>query len=72
MQIGDRVRMKRDFEVEPFFDKGWHLQKDMTETVRYILEESDGLVVDFNLAFRNDGSQGDILLIVPADAVVTA
>jgi hypothetical protein len=72
MQIGDRIRMKHDFEVEPFFDEGWHLQKDMTGTLRYILEESDELVVDFNLAFRNGGSQGDILLIVPRDAVVIA
>ena len=44
----------------------------MTGTVRYILEESDEFVVDFNLAFHNNGSQGDIVLIVPADAVVTA
>jgi hypothetical protein len=44
----------------------------MSGTVRYILEESDELFVDFNLAFRNDGPQGDILLIVPADGVVTA
>jgi hypothetical protein len=50
--------MKRDFEVEPFFDEGWSLREDMTGSVRYILEESDELAVDFNSAFHNDGSQG--------------
>jgi hypothetical protein len=60
--------MKHDVEVEPLFDSGWHLQKDMTGFLRYIDEESRGL----QFAFHNDGSQGDILLIVPADAVVAA
>jgi hypothetical protein len=31
--------MKRDFKVEPLFDEGRRLQKGMTGTVRYILEE---------------------------------
>jgi hypothetical protein len=69
MDIGDKVRAIRDFLVEPFFDQGWDVKKGMIGFV-YALDQDDGqIAVDFNAALGGGKEKGDIVLLVPIDAI---
>ena len=69
MKIGDKVRTVRDFSVEPFFDQGWVVKEGMIGFV-YALDQDDGhIAVDFNAALGGGKEKGDIVLLVPLDAI---
>jgi ATP-dependent exoDNAse (exonuclease V) alpha subunit len=69
LNIGDKVRATRDFLVEPFFDEGWEVKKGMIGFV-YALDQDDGeIAVDFNEALGGGTEKGDIVLVVPLDAI---
>ena len=69
MKIGDKVRATRDFSVEPLFDEGWEVKKGMIGFV-YALDQDDGeIAVDFNEALGGGAEKGDIVLLVPLDAI---
>ena len=69
MNIGDKVRAIRDFWVEPLFDEGWEVKEEMIGFV-YALDQGNGeIAVDFNAALGGGTYEGDIVLIVPLDAI---
>jgi hypothetical protein len=69
MKISDKVRAIRDFWVEPFFDEGWEVKKGMIGFV-YAFHLDDGeIAVDFNQTLGGGARKGDIVLVVPLDAI---
>jgi hypothetical protein len=70
MKIGDKVRANRDFWVEPLFDEGWWVRKGMTGVIYATDDLDDGeIAVDFNQALGGGPEKGDIVLVVPLDAI---
>jgi hypothetical protein len=70
MKVDDTIRAIRDFWVEPLFDEGWEVKKGMTGFV-YALENLNDseIAIDFNEALGGGTGKGDIVLIVPLDAI---
>jgi hypothetical protein len=69
VKIGDNVRATRDFWVEPFFDEGWEVKKGMIGFVYALDLEDEQIAVDFNEALGGGAEKGDIVLVVPLDAM---
>jgi hypothetical protein len=69
MKIGHNVRAIRDFWVEPLFDEGCEVKKGMIGFL-YALDQDDGeIAVDLNEALGGGTEKGDIVLVVPLDAI---
>jgi hypothetical protein len=69
VNIGDKVRAIRDFYVEPLFDGGWEVKKDMSGIV-YANDLEDGeIAVDFGESLDSSKRKGVVVLIVPLNAI---
>ncbi len=57
------------FQSNYSFDQGWDVKKGMIGFV-YALDQDDGqITIDFNAAFGGGTEKGDIVLLVPLDAI---
>ena len=57
------------FSVEPFFDSGWEVKEGMMGVI-YATDLDDGeIAVDFNDALGGGAEKGNIVLVVPLDAI---
>ena len=57
------------FRSNHYFDEGWDVKKGMIGFV-YALDQDDGkIAIDFNEALGGGMEKGDIVILVPVDAI---